>query len=164
MSELPALRVVPVDGSLESAVLALRVHPAQQGFVGHTGDLLADAQSRTSCEPMAILLDGRPIGLYFIETVARCIAGHDFDRPALGLRGFLIDASAQGQGLGTRALEALLADLAARHRQARLLVLSVDEDNAGARRLYRQAGFFDSGERYHGGRAGAQHLLLRELP
>jgi RimJ/RimL family protein N-acetyltransferase len=164
MSALPALRVVPVDGSLHSAVLALRVHPAQQAFVGRTVDLLADAHSRASCEPMAILLDERPIGLYCIETVARCIAGRDFDRPALGLRGFLIDADWQGQGLGMRALAALLADLATRHPHARLLVLSVDEDNAGARRLYQEAGFTDSGERYHGGRAGAPHLLLRELP
>lgn len=163
MSALPALRVAPVDGSLEPALLALRVHPAQQAFVGRTVDLLADAQSRASCEPMAIILDERPIGLYCIETVARCIAGRDFDRPALGLRGFLIDANSQGQGLGTRALAALLADLAARHPPAQLLVLSVDEANHSARRLYQQAGFTDSGERYHGGRAGAQHLLLREL-
>lgn len=164
MSTLPVLRVVPVDCSLQAALLQLRVHPAQQVFVGRTEDLLADAQSRPSCEPMAILLDDRPVGLYCIETVARCIAGRDFDRPALGLRGFFIAAHWQGQGLGTRALAELFADLAARHPQARLLALSVDETNLGARRLYQQAGFADSGERYHGGRAGLQHLLLRKLP
>jgi RimJ/RimL family protein N-acetyltransferase len=164
MSALPSLRVAPVDCSLQAAVLDLCVLPAQQAFVGRTVDLLADAQSRPSCESMVILLDQRPIGLYFIETVARCIAGHDFDRPALGLRGFFIAASWQGQGLGTRALAALLTDLSARHPHAQLLALSVDESNHGARRLYQQAGFRDSGERYHGGRAGAQYLLLRELP
>lgn len=164
MSALPALRVAPVDCSLQAGVLQLSVHPAQEAFVGRTVDLLADAQSRPSCEPMAILLDDRPIGLYCIETVARCIAARDFERPALGLRGFLIAAAWQGRGLGTRALAALLDDLAARHPQAQLLVLSVDEGNRGARRLYAQAGFHDSGERYHGGRAGPQHLLLRELP
>lgn len=160
----PALRVVPVDAALAPALLGLAVHPAQRGFVGRIEDLLADAQSRRSCEPMAIVQGHRPIGFYCIETVARCIVGRDFEQPALGLRGFFVAAPWQGRGLGAQALQALLADLAERHRQARLLVLTVDEGNAAALTLYRRAGFTDSGERYHGGRFGPQLLLWRPLP
>ena len=47
---------------------------------------------------------------------------------------------------------------------ARLLVLTVNRNNHAALHLYRRAGFHDSGELYHGGRSGPQHLLLRALP
>lgn len=164
MSPLSALRVAPVDALLEPALLRLRVHAPQRDFVGRIADLLADAQSRPSCEPMAILLDAEPIGFYCIETVARCITGRDFAEPSLGLRGFFLAAEWQGRGLGSRALQLLRADLAARHPQARRLVLTVGECNPAALALYRSAGFVDSGERYHGGRSGSQLLLWRALP
>jgi RimJ/RimL family protein N-acetyltransferase len=155
---------MPADALLEPALLRLRVHAPQRDFVGRIADLLADAQSRPSCEPMAILLGAESIGFYCIETVARCIVGRDFEEPALGLRGFFLAAQWQGQGLGAQALQLLLADLAARHPQARLLVLTVGECNRAALALYRRAGFVDSGERYHGGRSGPQLLLRRALP
>ncbi|GGY35516.1 hypothetical protein GCM10008098_30830 [Rhodanobacter panaciterrae] len=45
-----------------------------------------------------------------------------------------------------------------------LLVLTVNHNNHAALRLYLRAGFHDSGELYHGGRSGPQHLLLRAPP
>jgi RimJ/RimL family protein N-acetyltransferase len=164
MSPSPTLRVAPVDASLHDALLQLRVRPPQQAFVGRIADLLADANSRPSCEPMAILSEHAPIGFYCIETRVRTIAGRDFDAPALGLRGFFIDTGWQGRGLGRRALRALFADLATRHPEARLLALTVNRSNEAALALYLGAGFVDGGELYHGGRAGPQHLLLRPLP
>ncbi len=164
MNALSPLRVVPASLVPEAALLGLRVTPAQRHFVGRIGDLLADAASRPGCEPMAIVRQGRPIGFYCIETVPRVVAGRDFDRPTLGLRGFFIDDRWQGKGLATQALQVLLERLAERHPQARSLVLAVDEQNLAARALYARAGFADSGERYHGGRHGPLHLLLRTLP
>ena len=164
MSAAFSLRVVPAAISLEPALSRLAVDRTQRPFVGRISDLLADARNRPGCEPMAILRDHQPIGFYCIETVARCIAGRDFDQPALGLRGFAIDAAWQGRGLGRQALALLLADLATRHQQARLLVLTVHASNPRALALYRGAGFVDSGERYDGGPSGVQHLLWRALP
>jgi RimJ/RimL family protein N-acetyltransferase len=148
---------------MEGQLLALRVQPAQQPFVGRMDALLADAQSRPTCDQMAIVLDGQVIGFYCIETRARTVAPIEFGAITLGLRGFFIDARWQGRGLGRQALRALLADLAARHPAAQVLALTVSDDNAAALALYRGAGFSDSGERYHGGPAGLQHLLLRPL-
>lgn len=164
MSPPPTLRVVPVDASLHDALLQLRVRAPQQAFVGRIEDLLADAASRPTCEPMAILCDYQPIGFYCIETRARTIVGRDFAQPALGLRAFFIAASWQGRGFGRHALQALFADLAVRHPAARLLALTVNRSNHAALGLYLGAGFVDSGELYHGGRAGPQHLLLHPLP
>ncbi|HEX5304728.1 MAG TPA: GNAT family N-acetyltransferase [Dyella sp.] len=164
MHDASALALVPVDHIPPRALLALRVAPEQQAFVGRVADLLADAQSRPTADPLAFVLDDEVIGLCCIERQPRTIAPIDFGVPAVGLRGFFIDLRWQGRGLGRRALALLLDTLAQRHPAARLLVLSVDRGNAAALGLYRQAGFVDGGERYHGAPLGArQCLLLRAL-
>lgn len=164
MSDASALTLIPVDRVPRPALLALRVAPEQMGFVGRVVDLLADAQSRPSADPLAFVLGDQVIGLCCIEREPRTIAPIAFDAPAVGLRGFFIDARWQRRGLGRRALSRLLDVLPERHPAARLLVLSVDENNAAALGLYRQAGFVEGAQRYHGGSAGRQQcLLLRQL-
>ncbi|HET6433765.1 GNAT family N-acetyltransferase [Dyella sp.] len=163
MHSRSALSVAPVQPATEAQVLALEVLPNQRAFVGRIDDLLADAGNRASCEPMAILLDTRVIGFYCIETCARVVAPVEFDAPALGLRGFFLDAQWQGQGLARPALAAVIDDVAKRHPAAKLLVLAVGAGNTAALALYLGAGFRDSGGRYHGGPAGLQHLLTRRL-
>ncbi len=164
MPESAAIRVVPADQASRAALLRLRVHPPQTDFVGPVAVALADAEQCPGSEPMAILLGNSPIGFYRLEQHARRIADRDFGADALGLRSFFIDADRQGQGHGARALDALLADLGRRYPAAHQLVLTVNCRNHAALALYRRAGFVDSGELYHGGRAGPQHLLLRRLP
>lgn len=164
MSTPSIVRVAPVDDSLRPALLGLCVLPAQRAWVGAIADLLSDAAQCPASEPMAILLGDAPMGYYRIEPTARSVAGRDFAAPALGLRAFFIDARWQRRGLGRQALQAIFADLARRHPSARLLALTVNRDNRAARHLYRRTGFVDSGELYHGGRPGPQHLLLRPLP
>lgn len=156
--------MVSIDRVPRPALLDLRVAPSQQRFVGRVVDLLADAQSRPSADPLAFVLGEQAIGLCCIERAPRTIAPIDFDASTVGLRGFFIDARWQGRGLGRRVLAALLDNLAQRHPAARCVVLSVDEDNAVALALYRQAGFVDGAQRYHGASAGRQQcLLLRQL-
>ncbi|MEW9571502.1 GNAT family N-acetyltransferase [Rhodanobacter sp. Si-c] len=158
------LRVCPVTPALREAVLHLHVGPEQEGFVSPPARTLPDAEQCPGSEPMAILLGDTPIGYYRIEHSARSLTGRDDDADALGLRSFQLDAAWQGRGLGVIAMDALLADLAQRHPQARRIVLTVNCDNTAALTLYLRAGFVDSGTLYHGGRSGPQHLLWRALP
>ena len=97
MHNEPDIRVAPVQASHRAALLGLRVHEAQRDFVGDIANLLADADSCPSSEPMTILRGDTPIGFYRIETQARCITGGDFVRPTLGLRSFFIDREWQGE-------------------------------------------------------------------
>ncbi|HKR75238.1 MAG TPA: GNAT family N-acetyltransferase [Rhodanobacter sp.] len=159
-----ALRVCPVSPNLREAVLRLQARPEQARFVSSPARTLPDAEQCSGSEPMAILLDGAPIGYYRIEHSARSLTGRDEDADALGLRSFQLDAAWQGRGLGMIAMAALLADLAQRLPQARRIMLTVNCDNTAALMLYRRAGFVDSGSLYHGGRSGPQHLLWRSLP
>lgn len=164
MDQANALRVTPADDALQAELLQLGVSHRQQAYVGHIDNLLADVASCPESESMAICLGNEAIGYYRIDPHPRSVAGRDFDVHALGLRAFFIDQRWQGQGLGTRALAALIDDLGKRHVNARLLVLNVNVSNAAATRMYQRAGFVQSGELYHGGRAGPQHLMLRPLP
>jgi ribosomal protein S18 acetylase RimI-like enzyme len=159
----PTVHVAPVDAHNRDAVLLLRVHPGQSDFVGAIADMLADAEVSTNSEPMAIVSDGSVVGYYRIERNASAVAGRPFAEPTLGLRSFFIDANEQGKGLGRAAIEAIFADLAVRHPDRVRLVLTVNCSNAPALALYIGAGFEDSGELYHGGRAGPQQLLWRRL-
>jgi ribosomal protein S18 acetylase RimI-like enzyme len=157
------VHVAPVDAHNRNAVLALSVHPAQLDYVGAIADMLADAEISTNSEPMAIVHDAAVVGYYRIERNASAVAGRSFAEPTLGLRSFFIDAAEQGKGLGRRALGAIFADLAVRHPEHVRLVLTVNCSNTPALGLYNRAGFEDSGELYHGGRAGPQQLLWRRL-
>ena len=164
MHELPAIRVAPVTSALRPGLLQLRVTPPQRNFVSDIAPSLIDAENCPGSTPMAILRNDAPVGYYRIEASASSVVGRDFDRPALGLRSFFIDSQWQGQGLASQALSAVITDLATRHPDARLLVLLVNCRNLAALRVYLRAGFVDTGELYHGGRSGAQHLLWRALP
>lgn len=164
MQTKPAICVKPAKYSLHAELSRLAVDTSQQAYVGKIENLLADAASCPDAEPMAICLGDEVIGYYRIDPHSRSVAGRDFDVPALGLRAFFIDTRWQGRGLGAPALVALLNDIVERHGDARLLVLSVNVSNVAATRMYQRAGFARSGELYHGGRAGPQHLMLRPLP
>lgn len=164
MRKPPTIRVVPVSAEWRAALLQLRVTPPQRDFVSDIEASLLDAENCPGSAPMAILRDDEPVGYYRIEASAQSIADRDFDRPALGLRSFFIDHRWQGQGLALQALQALIADLVVRYPEAQLLVLLVNCRNPTALRMYLRAHFVDTGELYHGGRSGPQHLLWRALP
>lgn len=164
MSEPPAIRVAPVTPGLRPAVLALRVHPDQYAFVSPIEASLADAELSHGSTPMAILHGDTAVGYYRIEHHASTIAERDYAMPAVGLRSFFIGTDWQGRGFGAQAIAALIGDLAERHPEARLLVLTVNCRNLPALALYRRAGFEDSGALYHGGRSGPQHLMWLRLP
>jgi RimJ/RimL family protein N-acetyltransferase len=157
------VHVAPVDAHNRAAVLALRVDPEQRQFVGDMADMLADAEVSANSEPMAILRGDTVVGYYRVERKASAVTGRTDEVPSLGLRSFLVDTAHQGHGIGTAAIEALCADLGRRHPDRRRLVLTVNLINTAARRVYLRTGFEDSGELYHGGRAGPQHLLWRPL-
>ncbi|WP_109124732.1 GNAT family N-acetyltransferase [Dyella sp. C11] len=163
MTERPDIRVVPVNASIRAALLVLGVSEEQYDFVGRIGASLPDAEACHGSEPMAILRDGEPIGFYRLEQHATSIADRAFERPTVGLRSFFIDTRWQGQGLGALALGAAMEDIARRRPSVQDVVLTVNLRNTAALALYRRAGFRETGELYHGGRSGPQHVMLRAV-
>ncbi|MGJ7904252.1 GNAT family N-acetyltransferase [Lysobacter sp. 1R34A] len=158
-----AVRVRPVDAALAPSVRALQVAPEQQAFVGDTAFNLADTWRDPNSEAMAILAGDRVVGFYRLDFSVQAIAGRPLGEPGVGLRAYMIDRAEQGRGYGTRAIAACRDDLRLRHPQRRLLALTVNLRNRPAIRAYLKAGFVDTGELFHGGSAGPQHLMLMRL-
>jgi len=163
MASAGELQVCPVTPLLATAVGALQVAPEQRDYVGDAAFNLAQAQADPRSEAMAVLLDGNVIGCYRLDFADNAVIGRSLGVPGVGLRAFMLDRRWQGRGLGSRAMLALCDDLRARHPHRRLLVLLVNCRNRAAVAAYRKAGCVDTGELHPGGRAGPQHLLIRDL-
>ncbi len=151
---------VPAGGPLRDAVLRLSPHPDQERFSGRADQTLPLAERDPRRWPFALVEDGRPVGFLVLdETPSPALPSAD-----LVLRGFFVVAAEQGRGVAARMLAALPDVLAERFPQARSVVLTVNERNPVAVRVYLRAGFVDTGERYLGGSAGPQHVLVRTVP
>jgi len=109
-------------------------------------------------EPVAILEGDEPVGFFVLHRgpAAGVLAPEARD---VLLRAFLVDASAQGRGIATRALAGLPDFVGERLPGVRRIVLSVNVRNPVAIRTYARAGFADTGELYLGGTAGPQHVF-----
>jgi GNAT superfamily N-acetyltransferase len=75
------------------------------------------------------------------------------------LRHVVIDTAHQGKGYG-KALADGLEDLIRKHYPSALgLCLTVNCRNDVAHAVYKKLGFTDTGDLYHGGRSGPQHIM-----
>lgn len=159
----PAVRVGVVSPMLAPAVRSLQVAPEQLPFVGDTAYNLEQTRLDRNSEAMAVLAGERVVGFYRLDFSVEAIAGRALGEPSVGLRAYVIDRREQGRGYGTAAMRACIEDLRRRYPQRSLLALTVNVRNQAAIAAYLKAGFHDTGELYHGGPSGPQHLMLYRL-
>ena len=151
---------VPADGPLRDAVLRLAPRPDQEEFSGRAEQTLPLAERDPARHPYTVVEDGVPVGFFILDQTPP-----DFAPSAdLLLRGFFVDASAQGRGVAGRAVAALAGLVRRDFPDARSVVLSVNVRNPAARSVYLRGGFVDDGELYLGGSAGPQHVMRLQLP
>lgn len=162
-AEPPAVRVGVVSPMLAPSVRRLQVAPEQLQFVGDTAYNLEQTRLDPNSEAMAVLAGERVVGFYRLDFSVAAIAGRALDEPSVGLRAYVIDQREQGRGYGSAAMRACVEDLRLRYPERRLLALTVNVRNRAAIAAYLKAGFHDTGELYHGGAAGPQHLMLLRL-
>lgn len=150
----------PLGPGDRALVEHLAVAPEQERFSGRAADAFDAAEPGVDLH--AIAEGGRVVGFFKIDR--RYPETHPFAQPGdVGLRGFLIDRREQGRGLAGAAVRALGPYLAARHPEAPAVVLTVNAANPAAIACYRKGGFTKTGELWHGGRAGPQHVMRRPL-
>lgn len=78
------------------------------------------------------------------------------------LMSFMIDAQQQGKGFASQALAKLPELLSANFPSVTSIGLTVNCRNVAAYRLYEKNGFQDIGEKYLGGSAGPQHIMIMQ--
>jgi RimJ/RimL family protein N-acetyltransferase len=153
------LVAVPASGPLREAALRLAPHPEQEEFSGRADQTLPLAERDPARHAYAFVEDGVPLAFLILDETPG-----DADPSAdLLLRGFFVDAAAQGRGVATRAVAALPAVVRRDFPAVRSVVLTVNVRNPVARAVYVRGGFVDAGELYLGGSAGPQSVLRLEV-
>lgn len=145
-------------------VAELGLAEGQQDFAGDPLRMMLIALEEDSRFPYVVDSGGEAVGVFTLQRGAASLAGWDDDDSVWLLRGFLIDRTRQGRGLGTQAAAAAVREAA--RLTVRLgggetgVVLSVNERNAAGQAAYLKAGFEDRGQ-YLGGGAGPQRTMYR---
>ena len=131
------LRPITEDNFIDA--FALRLAPEQERFVSHPVRSLAQAYVyRDQCQPFGIYAEGKMIG-YVMVIFDRDIAEYDIWH-------MMIDASAQGRGYGSEALDRVMEYIRTQpFGKSRRVALTCNKDNAIARKLYESRGFSATG-------------------
>ncbi|GAA0594539.1 GNAT family N-acetyltransferase [Caenispirillum bisanense] len=134
------------------ALLALRVRPEQQAFVTGVAAALEEAAAMPECQARAVVeaAGGQVVGFLMYAL--------DRNERAPWIYRVLIDAAAQGRGLGRAALEAAAAEMATAWPLHPRVFLGVRPDNAGAVAFYHRCGFRPAGRVI-----GGEQVLWRSL-
>lgn len=149
-----------VTRARRAAVKRLRPLPEQEPYSSRAAITLPAADNDPHRTPFAVEHDSRIVGFGVIDAVGHLAELVDKPEEAALLRGFYIAARDQGRGYGraaARLLPPLVRDVVP---GARILVLTVHEDNLRAIRAYEAAGFATVGE-YHGGAFGPERIMAK---
>lgn len=151
-----SVTLAPLTLDDRDRVAHLTVHPDQLRFAGTVAE--AFDKPRSDLDFHAILQGDDAVGFFKIDRGYPL--AHGFAQPGdLGLRAVIVNATKQGQGIGTAAMRALPGYLRGRYPQARRLWLTVNLQNPVAIASYRRGGFQDTGAIWPHGDAGPQQIM-----
>lgn len=132
----PEVRLVDVDGANWRQIVDIAPRPDQERFVAPVARYLCLAHYGGEWRPLAIETNGSIVG--------HVMWAIDEADGSVWLGGLVIDAAAQGRGIGRGAVMAFLDRFTEQgHTNA---ALSYSPENTAARRLYADLGFVETGE------------------
>ena len=131
------LRTITEENFLDA--FALRLAPGQERYVSHPIRSLAQAYVyRDQCQPFGIYADGVMVGYVMVI--------YDYDVPEYDVWHMMIDASKQGRGYGSAALDRVIDYIRTRpFGSSDRVALTCSKENAAAMRLYERKGFAETG-------------------
>ncbi len=117
----------------------LRLAPGQEQFVSHPIRSLAQAYVyRNQCQPFGIYVTGKMVGYVMVI--------YDYDVPEYDIWHMMIDASEQGRGYGSEALDRIIAYIRTKpFGVSDRIALTCNKNNTSARKLYERKGFSTTG-------------------
>ena len=118
----------------------LKLAQGQERFVSHPIRSLAQAYVyRDQCQPFGIYEDDVMVGYVMVI--------YDYDIPEYDIWHMMIDASRQGQGYGSAALNLVLGYIKTKpFGPSERVTLTCNKDNIRALQMYKNKGFTETGE------------------
>ena len=131
------LKAIAEDTFLDA--FHLKLAPGQEKFVSHPIRSLAQAYVyRNQCQPFGIYADGKMVGYVMVI--------YDYDIPEYDIWHMMIDASEQGRGYGSEALDRVIDYIRTKpFGDSNRIALTCGKDNPAARKLYESKGFSATG-------------------
>ena len=131
------LRAITEDNFIEA--FNLRLAPGQEDYVSHPIRSLAQAYVyRDQCQPFGIYAEGKMIGYVMVI--------YDYDVPEYDIWHMMIDASEQGRGYGSEALDRVIEYIRTKpFGNSGRVALTCNKRNPIARKLYERKGFTVTG-------------------
>ena len=131
------LRPITEENYLDAFRLTLA--PEQEPFVSHPIRSLAPAYVyRDQCQPFGIYADGSMVGYVMVI--------YDYDVPEYDVWHMMIDASEQGKGYGSAALDRVLDYIRTKpFGDSGRVALTCNRDNPASKKLYESRGFRATG-------------------
>ncbi len=121
------------------AAFALKLAPGQERFVSHPIRSLAQAYVyRNQCQPFGIYAKEKMVGYVMVI--------YDYDIPEYDIWHMMIDASAQGRGYGSAAMDRVLEYIRTKpFGSSGRIALTCNKANPNAVSLYKKKGFLPTG-------------------
>lgn len=154
------LDIKPLEEHQIPQVKKLEVAGPQLPFVGRVSSIISVAPDTSHFH--VFWVGNQMVGFCNIDIA---YAQHyPFTNPGeLGLRAFFIDYKMQGKGYGKTAIQVLRNYLREKYTAYPSICLTVNCKNPAAYHCYEKGGFYDTGELYHGGKAGPQHIMRMKI-
>lgn len=168
MSEAAGKRAGPVsveriDERNCDAAIALEVAEEHLHYVLPVAEMLKRDGLDEALENYAVRAAGVVVGFFRLDFDRRRVSEYAGNGSYCGLRGYLIGRRHQGRGYGFAAIPAIRDLMHEKHPDVAEIVLTVNLRNDVAISTYKKAGFRDTGEIYHGGNNGPQHVFSLPL-
>ena len=134
------LKMITEDNFIDA--FELKLAPGQEEFVSHPIRSLAQAYVyRDQCQPFGIYADDVMVGYVMVI--------YDYDIPEYDIWHMMIDASQQGKGYGSAALDKVLEYISTKpFGDSARIALTCNKNNDYAIKLYKSKGFAETGSVY----------------
>ncbi|MFD1775670.1 GNAT family N-acetyltransferase [Paenibacillus rhizophilus] len=152
------VRLVEYEDKYKESLLAFFLPKEQEEFTGMPADTLEPALQDVNRHPTVVVEGDKAVGFFVLHGWEGIDNVYSGGSRAMLFRAFLIDYSSQGKGYAKAALRMLPSFVSACYPGTDEIVLSVNEENISALRLYLDAGFQDNGLRRMGPK-GPQKIL-----
>jgi GNAT superfamily N-acetyltransferase len=154
-----------VDKTRFSIPAGLRVSPEQEKFAGKdVAEYVRSWRDDDLHFCFLIVSPEGPVGFFALDFAGDRHAAYVSDRDGFAvLRCFFIDERHQGKKFAGKALQHLPEYVRREFPALKKIYLTVNEKNPVAQNLYLRAGYTTLPQRYLGGGAGPQLVMVREL-